>query len=120
MGNAESVFNQGVEAFDRGNYEDAAELMREAIEANPEHLDAKVNLGLQLCIYGSICLEINARTEFYFDRQEMSQGRICDYYFCYSSKAVVAGAHNNHDRHNNMMPYNYLMGLNLRNLLMAS
>jgi alkyl sulfatase BDS1-like metallo-beta-lactamase superfamily hydrolase len=54
MGNAESVFNQGVEAFDRGNYEDAAELMREAIEANPEHLDAKVNLGQGFCIYMTV------------------------------------------------------------------
>ena len=45
MGQAESSFSQGCDAYDKGHYDDAAELMRETMDANPEHLDAKVNLG---------------------------------------------------------------------------
>ena len=45
MGQAESSFTQACEAYDRGQFEDAADLLRETIDANPEHLDAKVNLG---------------------------------------------------------------------------
>ena len=41
-------FNHGVLLFDRGQYEDAYEKFRNALEINPNGLEAKVNL--ELCI----------------------------------------------------------------------
>ena len=48
MGTAESSFDRGVEAYDQGRVDDAVIQMREALEANPAHLDAHVNLALIL------------------------------------------------------------------------
>lgn len=43
-----TMFNRGVLEFETGNYDDAFSSFREALELNPENMDAKINLELSL------------------------------------------------------------------------